>query len=124
MSSGLQVRIDDVTAGRLWLNDRKRFCFQYDEGWLAASPIPLSLSLPLRREPYADDESHPFFANLLPEEKMRAVIARNLGVSLNYDYGLLERLGGDCAGAITAAYDFPGADGLMQSLLFKASEHG
>jgi serine/threonine-protein kinase HipA len=61
----------------------------------------LSLSLPLRAAPYSDDESHPLFANLLPEEKIRAVIARNHGVSLNNDYGLLERIGGDCAGAVS-----------------------
>ncbi|MBV5341908.1 MAG: HipA N-terminal domain-containing protein [Deltaproteobacteria bacterium] len=29
----------------------------------------MSLSLPLRDKPYLDDESHPYFANLLPEEK-------------------------------------------------------
>jgi len=29
------------------------------------------------------------------------VIARNLGISLNNDYGLLERIGGDCAGAVS-----------------------
>ena len=57
--------------------------------------------MPLRVDPYSDDESHPFFANLLPEEKIRAVIARNLGISLNNDYGLLERIGGDCAGAVS-----------------------
>ena len=101
MNKALQVRIDGVIVGSLWLDDRKRFCFQYDEGWLTSSRIPLSLSLPLRREPYLDDESHSFFANLLPEEKMRAVIARNLGVSLNNDYGLLEKIGGDCAGAVS-----------------------
>lgn len=101
MSKGLHVRIDGVIVGRLWLDDRRRFCFQYDEGWLTTSRIPLSLSLPLRLEPYLDDESHPFFANLLPEEKMRAVIARNLGISLNNDYGLLKRIGGDCAGAVS-----------------------
>lgn len=101
MNNGLHVRIDGVIVGSLWLDDRKRFCFQYYEGWLTTSRIPLSLSLPLRREPYLDDESHPFFANLLPEEKMRAVIARNLGVSLNNDYGLLEKIGGDCAGAVS-----------------------
>jgi serine/threonine-protein kinase HipA len=107
MNNDLQVRIDGAVIGRLWLDERKRFCFQYDEGWLAASRIPLSLSLPLRREPYLDDESHSFFANLLPEEKMRAVIARNLGISLNNDYGLLERIGGDCAGAVSL---YPASD--------------
>ncbi len=108
MTNALQVRIDGTLVGRLWLDNRKHFCFQYNEGWLATSRIPLSLSLPLRREPYFDDESHSFFANLLPEEKMRAVIARNLGVSLNNYYGLLERIGGDCAGAVSL---YPSKDG-------------
>ena len=101
MTNGLLVRIDEDVVGRLWLDAKKRFCFQYDKEWLVQSRIPLSLSLPLRAAPYSDDESHPFFANLLPEEKIRAVIARNLGVSLNNDYGLLERIGGDCAGAVS-----------------------
>lgn len=101
MTNGLIVRIDEDVVGRLWLDAKKRFCFQYDTEWLQRSRIPLSLSLPLRAAPYSDDESHPFFANLLPEEKIRAVIARNLGVSLNNDYGLLERIGGDCAGAVS-----------------------
>lgn len=101
MSTALQARIDEAVVGRLWLDEKKRFCFRYDEGWLKTSRIPLSLSLPLRKEPYLDDESHPFFANLLPEEKIRALIARNLGLSLNNDYGLLEKIGGDCAGAVS-----------------------
>ena len=101
MISGLIVKIDEVVVGRLWLDDKKLFCFRYDNEWLERSRIPLSLSLPLRKEPYLDDESHPFFANLLPEEKIRAVIARNLGISLHNDYGLLERIGGDCAGAVS-----------------------
>lgn len=101
MTDALLVRIDEDVVGRLWLDAYKRFCFQYDNGWLERSQIPLSLSLPLRPAPYLDDESHTFFANLLPEEKIRAVIARNLGVSPNNDYGLLERIGGDCAGAVS-----------------------
>lgn len=101
MSDGLQVRIDEAIVGRLWLDEKKLFCFQYDETWLNTSRIPLSLSLPLRTAPYLSDESHSFFANLLPEEKIRVAIARNLGVSLNNDYGLLEKIGGDCAGAVS-----------------------
>ncbi len=101
MSAGLLVKIGDAVVGRLWLDAKRLFCFQYDEAWLKQSRIPLSLSLPLRKDPYLDDESHPFFANLLPEEKIRTVISRNLGISPNNDYGLLERIGGDCAGAVS-----------------------
>ncbi|KAF0214923.1 MAG: serine/threonine-protein kinase [Geobacteraceae bacterium] len=101
MTAVLLVRIDDDVVGRLWLDENKRFCFRYDPLWLEQSRIPLSLSLPLRQEPYLDDESHAFFANLLPEQKMREVIARNLRISLHNDFGLLERIGGDCAGAVS-----------------------
>ncbi|HTP64686.1 MAG TPA: HipA N-terminal domain-containing protein, partial [Geobacteraceae bacterium] len=101
MNSKLAVLIDDRIVGTLWLDEKKRFCFQYDKTWAAISRIPLSLSLPLRDGPYHDDESHAFFANLLPEQRMREVIARNLGVSLGNDYGLLEKIGGECAGAVS-----------------------
>lgn len=99
--SCLLVRMDGQIIGRLWLGAKKEFCFQYDTSWLEGSNIPLSLSLPLRTGPYLNDESHPFFSNLLPEEKIRTLIARNLGLSLHNDYGLLERIGGDCAGAVS-----------------------
>jgi serine/threonine-protein kinase HipA len=105
MTSALLVRIADATVGRLWLDQRKQFQFQYDPAWLERSRIPLSLSLPLRSAPYLDDQSHSFFANLLPEERIRVVIARNLGISPNNDFGLLERIGGDCAGAVSLSPD-------------------
>jgi len=101
MTALLLVRIADDVVGRLWLDENKRFCFHYDPSWLEKWRIPLSLSLPLRQQPYLDDESHAFFANLLPEQKMREIIARNLRVSLHNDFGLLERIGGDCAGAVS-----------------------
>jgi serine/threonine-protein kinase HipA len=101
MANVLIVRIGDDVVGRLWLDDKKRFCFQYESSWLKQSRIPLSLSLPLWPDPFLDDESHSFFANLLPEQKMREIIARNLRVSQQNDFGLLERIGGDCAGAVS-----------------------
>jgi serine/threonine-protein kinase HipA len=101
MITKLIVLIDNEVVGHLWLDERKRFCFQYETNWINTSKIPLSLSIPLRDEPYLDDEPHAFFANLLPEQKIREVVARNLGVSLQNDFGLLEKIGGDCAGAVS-----------------------
>ncbi|WP_321530091.1 type II toxin-antitoxin system HipA family toxin [uncultured Desulfuromonas sp.] len=101
MITKLIVYSDSAVVGHLWLDEKKSFCFQYDESWLRTSAIPLSLFLPLRSEPYVADESHAFFANLLPEQKIRQVIARNLGVSPHNDFGLLEKIGGDCAGAVS-----------------------
>ena len=108
MRDYLQVKIDGRLVGQLWLDERKNFCFQYDTDWLQSSRLPLSLSLPLQKDPFLDDLSHPFFANLLPEEKIKVVLARNLGISLHNDYGMLERIGGDCAGA--ASLDIENAE--------------
>ncbi|KAA0894189.1 type II toxin-antitoxin system HipA family toxin [Oryzomonas rubra] len=101
MITKLVVLLDNETVGHLWLDEKRTFCFQYEKSWAQTSQIPLSLSLPIRDEPYLDDEPHAFFANLLPEQKIREVVARNLGVSLRNDFGLLEKIGGDCAGAVS-----------------------
>jgi serine/threonine-protein kinase HipA len=100
--SGLDIYYRDQLTGRLWLDERRRFVFQYDPGWLKGLHIfPLSLSLPLRPEPYADDTARPFFANLLPEGEIRELIAKQFHVSEQNAYALLEKIGGECAGAVS-----------------------
>ncbi len=101
-ASGLDVHFRDRLAGCLWLDERRRFVFQYDEGWLKSSGVfPLSLSLPLRQEPYTDDAARPFFANLLPEGEIRELIAKQFRISEQNAYALLEKIGGECAGAVS-----------------------
>jgi len=102
MSEALSVYWGKRLVGRLWLDDKHRLLLQYDPGWLsAADASPLSLRLPLQKEPFDPDHARPFFANLLPEADVRTRIARGLGVSESNDFKLLEELGGDCAGAIS-----------------------
>jgi serine/threonine-protein kinase HipA len=98
----LNVYFRDHLVGRLWLDERRRFVFEYDAGWLGQKgAIPLSLSLPIRREPYIDDSARPFFANLLPESEIRKVIARQLRISEENDFAILREIGGECAGAVS-----------------------
>ena len=98
----LTVYLNNEKLGTLQLDGRRRFVFQYDAAWLARpGTVPLSLALPLRIEPYTDDSARPFFSNLLPEAQLREVIARKLGISETNDYGLLEAIGGECAGAVS-----------------------
>jgi serine/threonine-protein kinase HipA len=102
MNNALNVYWGDRLTGRLWLDDKRNFVFQYDSAWLSgAGAQPLSLRLPLRPEPFADNASKPFFSNLLPEARVRALIAKGLGVSEKNDFKLLAELGGECAGAIS-----------------------
>lgn len=79
-----------------------RLAFGYDEEWLQAPERhPLSLSLPLREEPFADSATRTWFGNLLPEGDVLAAVARRLGRSTGDIFGLLVDLGGECAGAVS-----------------------
>jgi len=101
MDATLNVFLHHFPVGKLRLDDRRRFVFQYDARWLERpEAIPLSLFLPLRSQPYEDDASRPFFSNLLPEAGIRQAVARKLGVSEQNDFALLWTLGGECAGAV------------------------
>ncbi len=102
MSEELTVYLQSKRVGRLWLEEGRRFAFQYDKEWLAdTGAVPLSIALPLQPEAYRDDTARPFFANLLPESELRRVIARRLGLSEGNDFALLEAIGGECAGAVS-----------------------
>jgi serine/threonine-protein kinase HipA len=63
--------------------------------------VALSTSLPLQIEPFDDHKTRPFFAGLLPEGRMRRLIAQQFQVSDQNDFALLDHIGGECAGAVT-----------------------
>jgi serine/threonine-protein kinase HipA len=98
----LNVYLRNDLVGRLWLDEGRRLVFQYDSGWLKRkSPVPLSLSLPLKADPYLEDAARPFFSNLLPEAGIRQTLARRLRISEQNDFDLLREIGGECAGAVS-----------------------
>jgi len=101
-NQGLAVYLRDQKIGRLWLDERRRFVFQYDEEWIRQKgAVPLSLHLPLRAESYPDDLSRSFFSNLLPEAEIKRVIAQRLQISESNDFAMLNSIGGECAGAVS-----------------------
>ncbi|MDB5798155.1 MAG: toxin HipA [Paucimonas sp.] len=76
--------------------------FTYSKNWLASADArPLSQSLPLRSAPFDERESRPFFAGLLPEGRLRHLLARQFQVSDQNDFALLDRIGGECAGSVS-----------------------
>lgn len=97
----LDVYLHGNLAGQLVLRDNGLTAFQYDERWLGRTDaMPLSLSLPLRRQRFPHRDCMPFFGGVLPEGRNRRLIAGILGVSEGNDFALLERLAGECAGAV------------------------
>ncbi len=102
MTTTLDVYLHHHKVGQLSLDTSRRFQFQYTADWLQRThPVPLSLALPLQNQAYNDDKARPFFTNLLPEAELRRAIARQLGLSEQNDFALLEAIGGECAGAVS-----------------------
>ncbi len=102
MARTLDVYLFADFVGRLIQDDGGQMVFDYADGWLTSGrAAPLSQSLPLRAKRFRNKECRGFFAGVLPEESKREIIARNLGISARNDYAMLERIGGECAGAVT-----------------------
>lgn len=75
--------------------------FTYERSWVDRRGVPLSLSLPLRVEPYEDRECRPFFTGLLPEGDFLKAVARAFQVSAENSFSVLAEIGGECAGAVS-----------------------
>jgi serine/threonine-protein kinase HipA len=102
-AEGLDVYLHGAIAGTLERRSQARLRFTYTGEWVAGEGAPLSLSLPVRSEPFEHDECAPFFEGLLPEGDFLKAIARTLHVSATNPFQLLTELGGECAGAISVA---------------------
>lgn len=75
--------------------------FRYDAGWLAAKDAsPVSLTMPLRAEPYEARGLLPFFENLLPEGWLLELSTAHLKIPKDDAFGLLCAVGKDTAGAV------------------------
>lgn len=97
----LVVTLGDRRIGIL-SRENGGLAFVYNPPWLDdPRSHPLSLSLPLRKAPFADIETRTWFGNLLPEGDFLNAVARRLGRSTGDVFGLLVDLGGECAGAIS-----------------------
>ncbi|MBA3392478.1 MAG: HipA N-terminal domain-containing protein [Deltaproteobacteria bacterium] len=91
--AGKRVGILDETA------DGTRFT--YDSAWLARTDaVPVSLTLPLREEPYDSKGLHPFFENLLPEGWLLEISTAKLKIPKDDAFGLLLATCADCVGAV------------------------
>ena len=102
MPRTLDVYLRRHLIGKLVQNDHGHMVFDYVESWLAnPKAIPLSQSLPLTKKHFNRNDCRGFFAGILPDESKREIIARNLGISARNDFAMLERIGGECAGAVT-----------------------
>jgi serine/threonine-protein kinase HipA len=100
MTNELDVWFCGALAGRLSLTKAHLHFFYLPEWLNNPKARALSCGLPLRSELFNDEEARPFFAGLLPEGRMRQLLAKQFHVSNQNDFALLDSLGGECAGAV------------------------
>lgn len=97
MSKDLSVRLHGEEIGILRLVNGKME-FTYSE----KAKAPISLSLPLQKEPFKEKACRAFFGGLLPENpNMRELLAKKYNINISDDFKLLKAIGHDCAGAIS-----------------------
>ena len=102
MKRKLDVYLHRHLVGNLVQDEHGQITFGYAEPWLNdPTAIPLSHSLPITKKHFNRNECRGFFAGVLPEESKREIVAKNLGISARNDYAMLEKIGGECAGAVT-----------------------
>lgn len=97
----LVVYLNNSPVGELAQNASGLMQFTYRADWLSRKDsMPLSRSLPLEDVTFKGKQARSFFAGILPEEGPRQRIAEVLGISNQNDFAMLERIGGECAGAV------------------------
>lgn len=94
------VRISGTPVGTIEESNGQTV-FAYSAEWLKRpDATPVSLTLPLRDEPYVSRGLHPFFENLLPEGWLLEVTTKALKISKGDAFGLLLATCADCVGAV------------------------
>ncbi len=98
----LNVFLNSRLVGQLRRESSGAITFQYDPSWLEWQPaLPVSLSLPLREQPYIGTPVLAVFENLLPDnDSLRRQIAARARAEGTDAYSLLGAIGHDCVGAL------------------------
>lgn len=99
MTRQAAVYFQDHLAGRL-TETSTGYRFVYDESYLKDGK-PISLTLPLRAEPFESEELFPFFAGLVPEGWYLRIVSPTIKVDEHDTFGLLIKTCRDCIGAVS-----------------------
>lgn len=96
----------DVFAGTIEETDDGEYVYHYDGRYLArAGATPVSLTLPLRVEPYTAATLFPCFDGLIPEGWLLSLVTKNWKVDPGDRMALLLSACRDCIGAVSVLPD-------------------
>jgi len=96
-----KVLYKNKLAGIVW-QDENGYGFKYDEKYLEdKTSAPVSLTLPLRPDPYLSKTMIPFFDGLIPEGWLLSITIKNWKLDIRDRMGLLLIACKDCIGTVS-----------------------
>ena len=96
-----EIFIRDTLAAFLRETDAG-YLFYYDKAYLAtANPCPVSLTLPLKEEPFESKTLFAFFDGLIPEGWLLDIVVHNWKLDKNDRFGILLAACKDCIGCVS-----------------------
>lgn len=98
-----RVKMHNIEAGVLIEHAQKQFTFVYNQNYVGP---PVSLTMPVREQPYHFDNFPPFFDGLLPEGVMLEGLLRTYKIDRTDYMQQLTVTGQDLVGAVTVE-EFP-----------------
>ncbi|MTH79958.1 type II toxin-antitoxin system HipA family toxin [Paracoccus aestuariivivens] len=102
MTASVPIWFDQFQVGQVEVAADGALSLRYAEPWLqTAGAFPLSVTMPLRPDPFPSDLISPWLANLLPEEQQLQLLTRSLGLDQADVLAVLKEIGGDTAGALS-----------------------
>jgi serine/threonine-protein kinase HipA len=101
MSRSAKVYIHGNCAG-IFRQDENGYSFTYDPNYIKSKePLPISLTLPLRKEPYRNKIMIPFFDGLIPDSWLTGSETIDISSNSRDRMSLLLSLCKDCTGAVS-----------------------
>lgn len=96
------VLYDNHIAGTITETDEGEYIFLYHPSYLEATGSePITLTMPLRTEPYRDKRLFAFFEGLIPEGWLLDIASKNWKLNPNDRMGLLLACCRNCIGAVS-----------------------
>ena len=101
------VYVYNIYAGELCQTD-EGYSFSYDKAYLSGGDAhSVSLTLPVRKEPYTSKTLFSFFDGLIPEGWLLDVVGRNWKMDKSDRFGVLLVACRDCIGCVSIRGEGP-----------------
>ena len=95
------VLINGEMAGLVWQDDEGYGFIYFDHYLASGKSVPVSLTMPLRNEPYQSKTMLPFFDGLIPEGWLLDITVKNWKLDPADRMKLLLTVCKDCIGAVS-----------------------